>query len=69
MNAVQLVARMTEALTEARTSITADRQTLWSSTVNQDTGKVDEDEAGPIDEYDRVLGLIDDALDSAKNGE
>lgn len=63
----QLVARMVEALVEARATILLDRESLHGTVVCQD-GTVDADSQPPLDEYDRVLELIGSALDSAKGG-
>lgn len=61
----QLIARMVEALVDARAQIQADRQSLHDSTVQAD-GSIDSDDQPLIDEYDRVLEQISVALDYAK---
>jgi hypothetical protein len=48
--------------------ISIDRESLHDSHVQAD-GTVPDDEQPPIDEYDRVLLLIDEALDRAKGVE
>lgn len=61
----RLVARMVEALVDARACIVADRQSLHDSSVQAD-GTVADDDRPPLDEYDRVLEQISAALDLAK---
>jgi hypothetical protein len=61
----RLVARMTEALVDARAQIAVDRASLFDSSVGAD-GTVSDDDKPPLDEYDRVLEQIDVALDFAK---
>lgn len=61
----RLVARMTEALVDARAQIKIDRESLHCSSVQAD-GSIADDDKPPLDEYDRVLEQIDVALDFAK---
>jgi ABC-type nitrate/sulfonate/bicarbonate transport system substrate-binding protein len=61
----QLVARMVEALVDARAQIASDRESLHGSVIRED-GSVDDAEKPVLDEYDRVLEQINLALDLAK---
>jgi hypothetical protein len=65
MQVHKLVALTTEALVESRTQIRCDRESLIES-VKRPDGTIDDEEQGHVDAYDRVLDLIEDALDAAK---